>query len=374
MLRYNWQRELAQFAPQLKTEIITSSKQKVDALEKNVSIVSYELASKVITTISDTIAIVLDECQQIKNCKAKRTQAIHKIVFNLKPSYFIALSGTPIKNHAGEFFSILKLCSYNPVETNGLRVVEKNQLEFSRKFCYSERQRIAGGRFIEKYYGVRNVDELKLYLKGKYIRRTSKSVLNLPELIFKSVDLNIKRPKVSDRDLKEAYEQYQRHATAGEHLTQIKADNALQKAIYTISYSLNLIDQDESVVIFTDHINSLKAIVLGLRKKGISTGFIRGGLKDVDKQAAVDRFQERIDKAIVCTYGSASVGFTLTAAKNMVLNDLSWVPADVDQARKRIHRIGQKSMCVVHTMFAGNIDRQISQAVLQKTNTLRAIL
>jgi SNF2 family DNA or RNA helicase len=51
--------------------------------------------------------LVIDECQHLKNPEAKRTHAVRKLA--ARAEHIIALSGTPIKNHAGEYFTILNM-------------------------------------------------------------------------------------------------------------------------------------------------------------------------------------------------------------------------------------------------------------------------
>jgi len=51
--------------------------------------------------------IIIDECQLIKNGQSKRTGAVRKLCDGKE--HIIALSGTPIKNHAGEYFPILNI-------------------------------------------------------------------------------------------------------------------------------------------------------------------------------------------------------------------------------------------------------------------------
>jgi SNF2 family DNA or RNA helicase len=51
--------------------------------------------------------VIIDECQLIKSSEAKRTQEVRKICANVP--HVVALSGTPIKNHAAEYFPVLNI-------------------------------------------------------------------------------------------------------------------------------------------------------------------------------------------------------------------------------------------------------------------------
>lgn len=369
MLRLNWKKEIEKFTD-LTCQAIMSTKESLD-LRADVLITSYETAAKVFSKELNPRVVVADECQYIKNVQAKRSVFLHSLVFQSRPSYFIALSGTPIKNHAGEFFSVLKLCSYSPEVTNGLRIKEKSQFAFSNRFCWRE-----DNHFGTKFSGVRNVKDLKSYLKNKYIRRVADKVLELPSLINKTVNLDLKKSevKVSQEDLQEAYRQFQELGKHGSHLSQVKHDSALQKSPYCLEYTRMLLEEGESVVIFTDHIGPLKSLVQGFIKKKIPVDYISGGIPDSRKHETVEKFQNGKTKVLVCTFGSAATGFTLTRAKNIVFNDITWVPADLDQARKRIHRIGQKSKCVLHYLVSGSFDEKLTNTVISKSEVLNTIL
>ena len=64
----------------------------------------------------------------------------HGVVFAKRPEACFCLSGTPIKNNAPEFYSVLKLMSYCPTDTNGVRIPEKNDWAFATKFSYPRKR------------------------------------------------------------------------------------------------------------------------------------------------------------------------------------------------------------------------------------------
>jgi SWI/SNF-related matrix-associated actin-dependent regulator 1 of chromatin subfamily A len=110
-----------------------------------------------------------------------------------------------------------------------------------------------------------------------------------------------------------------------------------------------------------------------LNAKDIKSYCITGQVKDILRQDYIASFQNGKAKVLVATIGAASTGFTLTAARHLVFNDLPWVPADIDQARKRIHRVGQARGCVIHYMLGSPVDLYIKDKLLAKRKTLRSI-
>jgi superfamily II DNA or RNA helicase len=103
-------------------------------------------------------------------------------------------------------------------------------------------------------------------------------------------------------------------------------------------------------------------------------GLIWGETPMNKRQTMIDNFQRGDLRVLVCTIGAAKTGITLTAANQMIFNDLPWVPADYLQAEKRIHRIGQDQGCVIHIATAPGVDSMIAKTVLSKARDLTAIL
>ena len=382
MLRYTWEREIETYFKEqydIKFDVINHGpKANAEYIsDKNViHIISYEGLSKLPKGFLPRI-VIFDEAHYLKSMKAKRTHAAHELVFRTAPEYLWLLTGTPIKNNVTEFYSLLKLLSYCPSGTNGLKVKEKSQYAFNMRFSNPRTRTIYVGRGknkrhveITEYHGIRNLEKLREYLSGKYLRRLAKSVLDLPELIDKDVLLKDRVSK-HDRALRHAFDN--RSLFNDGHVSTLKAGNALEKAILTGKYVADLVEQGESVVVFTDHIKSAEEISKFLEDKAIKSYCITGQLAASSREDLVCSFQQGDVSVLVATVGAAGTGFTLTAARHLVFNDLPWVPADIDQARKRIHRVGQSKGCVIHYMLSSPIDLYIKEKLTEKKKTLRKV-
>ena len=372
MLRSVWSAEIRKFTD-LEPLVLHSSNQTNYITRKwDVLVTSYELAEHVLRPELGAEVLVLDECHYIKNVKAKRTQFIHNYARGKRPGYVFALSGTPIKNSVGEFYSILKLLSYNPQDTNGLRIREKSAYSFSCKFSYSVTEQIMG-RSVTKFEGVRNIPALKKYLTDKYLRRTSEAELDLPSLIIKDVDLATANIKV-EYELEAAFDLWLLSGKMGPHISQAKMGAAMEKVPSTAKYAMDILQQGEKVVIFSDHVDPIASLRNIFQDKGYKVGILTGGIPEKERARSIESFQKGDTQIILATIGAASTGITLTAAKNLIFNDISWVPADVEQAQKRIHRIGQKDLCIVHRMILGQIDKNITKKIIEKREVLKRVL
>jgi len=380
MLRFMWRKEIKKFT-NLSSAIVKGKDYDFQRVP-DVFIVSYEGLKHIPHDLKPAM-VVFDECHYLKNPQAQRTKTAHEFIWDIRPEYCVGLSGTPIKNNVGEFYSILKLLSYSPTSSNGIPLKEKSQYAFQLKFSNPITKTInlkpkdgeQRGRSIEisEFHGLRNKDLLKSYLKNKYIRRVASKVLDLPPITSMNVRLDDK-DTITSRRLLAAYNTWIQEGKMGDHITQLKVASAMEKVPFTCSYLLNMTEQGERVVVFSDHVDPLIAIGKTMAKSKVICEEITGNVSSKEREARIDRFQKGRTQVLACSIRAASTGLTLTRARNLVFNDLSWVPADIEQARKRIHRIGQEHPCVIHYMLQGEIDERIQEKILEKSALMKEIL
>ena len=210
--------------------------------------------------------------------------------------------------------------------------------------------------------------ELKELLRGKTIRFLLEDVVkDLPEITRKEVRLNLKVPTKEQDALADAFDKYMSGSKAD---PTAKAASALLKAPLTVEYCQMLqVEGSGPLLIYTDHVESAKHIAIGLGAK-----LITGATPMTERQNAVESFQSNHVQYLVATIGALSVGVTLTAARHVVFNDLSWTPADNLQAEKRIHRIGQKNACVSHWLDATPTDKIIRETLFAKLETIAKVM
>lgn len=378
-LRDNWEREAQEsfaFPPltyvvhdKHDAEYITKLLSGSEKIDLNLIIISYDLLDKCSTVFRWARMYIADECHYLKNIATKRTKSFHAYVQAFAPERFLGLSGTPIKNNAAEWFSLLTLCSYNPKITSGrdLRHVHRSYYSFAESFA-NKRERRFGGRKVITYSGVKNVEGLKELLKGKYIRRMAEGILELPEIIEREV---LCTSDNQDSLLAKAWE----GEISKDAISKAKKDCAIAKSSFTLSTVLEILEQGEGpVIVFSDHLDPVDFISKGLEKAGYRVAVIQGSVPSQDRAEFVAEFQAGRLDALVATIGSASTGFTLTRSRHMVFNDVPWVPSDLWQARARFYRIGQTRKCVVHYVSGSPLDSMITRTIKSKTKTLEKAL
>jgi SWI/SNF-related matrix-associated actin-dependent regulator 1 of chromatin subfamily A len=324
-------------------------------------IISYSELVKLEEELERYPVVIADEAHYLKNLDAKRTKAFHNYIMKKAPDYMMLLSGTPIKNRIPEIFSLLQLCYYGNNYPNF-----KSFYRLYHKFCntFSNRRMIEiAGRRITQYEGLRNVEGLKRLIKPIYFRKRADGTINLPEQNRR--DIVIKATSIYDAKMNKALELYENNDPS--YMT-LKSINARAKTPATIELAKNIIDEGKQVIIYTDHIIACQEIASEL---GVTP--IDGSVNPEVRMTLVDRFKKQLSPALVATIGSLSTGVNLTNCNYMIFNDFPYVPADLEQAEKRIHRIGQDKPCFYYYMFISPIDKKIYRAIRSKMDTIREV-
>ena len=124
------------------------------------------------------------------------------------------------------------------------------------------------------------------------------------------------------------------------------------------------------LVIFTEHRDTLDYLtnklntVIG-RPEAVVTIF--GGTRRDQRRHIEERFRHDADMQIVVATDAAGEGINLQSAHLMVNYDLPWNPNRLEQRFGRIHRIGQKEVCHLWNLVAGETrEGAVYQRLLEK--------
>lgn len=72
---------------------------------------------------------------------------------------------------------------------------------------------------------------------------------------------------------------------------------------------------------------------------------------------------------------AAGLGITLTAAHTMVFFSLSYSMSDFDQAKARIHRVGQKQDCLyIYLVAKGTVDTKVLRSLRNKIDLAKTLV
>jgi SWI/SNF-related matrix-associated actin-dependent regulator of chromatin subfamily A-like protein 1 len=342
---------------------IFSNKHKYD-MNAEIVLLKYSMITYAEELFKTREFIICDEIHYIKSLQTIRTKTLHGLMLKYIPEYFMGLSGTPIKNRIPEAHSFLLLLALSPTTTKKITTKYRNHYVFCCRFTNLVQQRL-GYRTITKYQGMKNIEELREYILPYILRRTA-SVVDLPDLIENNIVVDYKE----DKALEKVWEQYQESPTV--NIT-AKMESAVAKAMFTSEYVKDLVYSEEGpVVVFSDHLQPLE--VMARECSDLRVKVINGSVSSDLRVEYIRQFQNGALDVLLCSIGSASTGFTMTAAKHLVFNDSSWVSTDMEQAKKRIHRIGQKEKCFIHYIVGSKIDEYIINAIRNKAKVVEKLL
>lgn len=86
-----------------------------------------------------------------------------------------------------------------------------------------------------------------------------------------------------------------------------------------------------------------------------------------ERQAYIDKFNQRQADVALCSIQACGHGINLTAANHVIHVDRWWNPAVEDQATDRVHRIGQiKTVYVYRILTKGTLEEKITNLLEKK--------
>ena len=378
----NWEREIAKFAPTLKSIIHHGDKRKKDRTfttqvkKYDVVLTSYSLVYRDEKTLGDVnwLGVVLDEAQNIKNPQAKQSQAARK----LKAGFRVALTGTPIENRLSELWSILDFL--NPGFLG-------NRQFFQRRFAIP----------IEKYGDRDSLVTLRSLVQPFILRRlkTDQSIIqDLPDKQEMNVFCGLSAEQASlyqqlvDESLEkiDEAEGIQRHGLVlkllmklkqvcnhpAHFLKQDKLDSAARsgKLLRLEEMLEELVSEGDRALIFTQFSEWGKLLMPYLATKlGVEVIFLYGATRRQQREAMVERFQNDPDgpRIFILSLKAGGTGLNLTRANHVFHVDRWWNPAVENQATDRAFRIGQKKNVQVHKFICtGTLEERINATLESK--------
>ena len=127
---------------------------------------------------------------------------------------------------------------------------------------------------------------------------------------------------------------------------------------------------NERLLIFTEHVDTLNSLVQRLNEKGYTVAEIHGGM-DVDARKRA-QLQFRMRAQIMVATDAAGEGINLQFCRYLINWDLPWNPNRLEQRMGRIHRYGQAEDVWVYNLVAQNTrEGAVLESVLSKMDIMR---
>ncbi len=377
-LTLNWVREVQRAVPHRTVGTLTGRKvtavPNVDVLVVPDSIIAYwamRKDEKSGRNVGADLAqhpwkgFVVDEAHRMKGLAdqhpAQRARACEIIARALADdAVSLALTGTPILNRPSELWGSLAIARVTDR-------IARTRAEYMHRYCDPQ-----SNGFGVTYRGASNVKELHKMLTSRVmIRRLRADVLTLPNKGRMTVTVNLdQEARIAIRAAEKNLEQFMRERTGNDNynlsdvaqaivlLNVLRQVTGKGKVKSAVDMANDLLDEGEQVFVVGHHKAVIDGLVTGLIKH--QPVVIDGSMNATQKQAAVDAFQSGKARVMVGNIDAAGVGFTLTAASNIIVVELPWTPGQLQQVEDRLHRIGQVNDVMSTIVLADGIDGKSS--------------
>ena len=350
-LTFNWRSEAERFTPHLPA-FIFHSKLKEEMLDQlrqsreSVIICTYGLFTEheEFFTQQSWSVLIFDEAQNLKNIASKRTTASRRVPARFK----LALTGTPLENHMGEFFSLVDLVvpgSLGELSSFREKFVVPDQIEAS------------------------DLNYLKLKARPLILRRTKGEILaelppkqettiRLPfevkqERIYRDIALawnaKVKQAILRDGESKSqilmltALLRLRQACSDPGSIPNVKYDIEPPKSVVLLEALQEITHSGESALVFTQFLHTFEKVKKKLIATGIETYSLHGGTSRAERERILQSFgQSKRGAVLLMTLKTGGVGLNLVKASYVFHLEPWWNPAVENQATDRAHRMGQR--------------------------------
>jgi len=383
-LIYNWLDEFELWNVRSDICVIDSGKQILG--EAAVYICSYNMATvdKIFEQLfkKNFSLIVCDEAHTFRTWNSNRSRRILGTRKNknthllARTQKILCLTGTPIINTVMDLYSII------------IRIAPKaihNMQEMDFMYRYSGYVEHTG--WAPKSHGIRNEKELKKLIAPVLIARDYKpdaeridthirlklSGKDLKAFIVQE-EVFLKLHNIEENDIIDVQKMSKGHASEFARLRQFVA---LCKLPLIIPAIIDAYEQGYRPIVYVWHREVQKKLYNMLNNKLKNTAIIvmvNGGTPAKERMGKVRDYQDGLIDVFIPTIGSLREGINLTAGQVIMLLELPYTPAEVEQVIGRLHRTGQKNTVFAKFFyFAGGIDGHIIKLLKRKSDIIEKL-
>ncbi len=374
-LLFNWEQEIQKFYPSLRVQMYVGADRSPIFEECDVVLTTYGVVRRDIATL-ETIPfhlIVFDEAQAVKNIYAETTSAVRR----LKGAFKMVMTGTPLENHIGEYFSLIDLCL-----PGLLGDYDKIKAKITS----------ASSSFLEV---------LTRRTKPFVLRRTKEKILKeLPPKTETDVYLDLTerqkslyqhtiaqiRPAIDDAYRTKTHAQARiialtailklRQICLSPKLLQSDTHDSSPKITFVIERLTELMEAGHSALVFSQFTSFLDLVEAALGSHHIPHVRLDGSTPTAKRRTMVRQFQEGKDASVfLLSLKAGGQGLNLTKASYVFHLDPWWNPAVENQASDRTHRIGQtQKVSILRILMRHSVEEKMMALKQQKSALYDAVL
>ena len=334
-------------------------------------IINYELLHKRLLDLSklNIRTLVCDEVQHLRSKTTQKYAAVKRLSAMKSINYRVGLSGTPIYNHGSEIWPIVDILKPGLLG---------NFKEFCEYFCYLNDK---GNAIVleSKRESLRCELEKHVMLRRKKsdVLKDLKEKVRYREII--DADVNYYKNELNkiwgklEEEQKNAKSEFDKSASYNRAIQSERQVAGIAKLPHVINFVKNIMEIEESVVVFCHHKYIHKLLHESLAE--FSPAAIIGGQTDKIRQKGIDDFQNGDTKLMIAGLRAGNLGINLTRAKYVIFAELDWSPAIHRQAEDRLHRIGQKNTVFAYYLIGnGTLDNHVADILVDKSYEIDSIM
>jgi SNF2 family DNA or RNA helicase len=329
--------------------------------------------------------VIVDEAHALKN----RASAGWQLVSDLKKRFLLLLSATPVGNNLTELYNLIQLLRPGLLPS---------EAQFRREYGQITALSQAGRR-----------DRLRELLREVMVRNTRAHIdLKLPKRIAAT---HMVSPTSEEASVLESLAAVVRDryttATAADRwrmtTLQMQAGSGLAALRFglrdhagrtdagpfaAVAAALDrlgggrsakvdaLLDlarrSPEKKIVFSRFRATVDELDAALTAAGHRVSVFHGGLSSVDKQRAIDAFEN--DAEILLSTEVGGEGRNLQFCRTVINYDLPWNPVTIEQRVGRVHRIGQtRNVYIFNLCLAGSVEERILSILHDKINMFELV-
>ncbi|HSZ81467.1 MAG TPA: DEAD/DEAH box helicase [Polyangia bacterium] len=380
----NWVSEAARFAPELEVRLYRGGGREAalrGLAPGDLVVTSYAIA----TMDGEALAripfgsLVLDEAQAVKNASTERAKALRA----LDARWRLALTGTPIENHLGEIWSVLRV-----VSPGLLGSWEQFRARFSmpiEKFGDDARRKALAALlrpFILRRTKAEVARDLPARTEVVRVVRLSPEEQELYEQLRKAtVDEIAAAKKDHDRDAGDlrfvllAALTRLRQLCCHPRLVYPRTQAGSSKAAHLLDLLAELREDSHKALVFSQFRSFLDLLAPRLRQQGFRVLVLDGTTPVQAREQRIAAFQAGEADVFLISLKAGGFGLNLTAADTVIHLDPWWNPAVEDQATARAHRIGQtKPVTAIRLVARGTIEESVLSLHAEKRALAAGVL
>lgn len=352
---------------------------------------------------------VQDEAHRMADPKSKSTKACFKYIDAVKPEFIIPTSGGFIINKADDIWTFLRMV--NPVMAGSYKNFEKRYVKkkpvyvrdsgtgkskpLTMKYGSGKDGKKQRSWTVMRVSGYQHLDELREKIDPYIVRRLKSEVLtDLPPVSYEQYDIVMgKKEREVYNKLKADFTQAMNTAPETTHV----ADEDEQMSVFQwliraqqICCSMEIYNGDDTksakLTVFKefirDHADTHKICIfsrfttmteiLCREFADLNPLHYHGGIAQKDRGPLDEKFQnEQKYRLSISSLKAGGEGRDLYAADIVCFYDQWWAPKAMDQARDRLHRIGQTNPV---TCVSFVVKDSIEQRVLEVLERKRAMI